>query len=268
VLELLEKTLDLLNTCECEEGCPSCIHSPKCGSGNRPLDKKAAILILEFLLGRITLSDLSCEAIEGEPEVCLERKEEPDDSRREPRILYFDLETQKSAQEVGGWQNCHLMRVSVAVIYDSLEKGFRVFPEDRIDDLVAHLVKADLIVGFNVKRFDYDVLKAYTGKDLKSLPTFDILGDVYQRLGFRLGLDHLALETLKKPKSADGLQALEWFKKGEMDKLTDYCRQDVEITRDLFEFGLKNGHLIYRTKQDNQRVMLRVDWQLSNMIRR
>jgi DEAD/DEAH box helicase domain-containing protein len=267
VLELLEKTLDLLMTCECEEGCPSCIHSPKCGSGNRPLDKKAAMIILEFLLGRISLKDLSCEGISPEPGPTLEFREKQGDLRKEPRIAFMDLETQKSAQEVGGWQNCHLMRVSVAVLYDSLEKTFRTFREAQIGDLLACLEKADLIVGFNIKRFDYEVLRAYTGKDLNNLATFDILEDVYQRLGFRLGLDHLAVETLRRNKSADGLQALEWFKKGEMEKLTDYCRHDVEITRDLFEYGLKNGHLIYRSKQDDQRLVLRVDWNLSNLLK-
>ena len=110
------------------------------------------------------------------------------------------------------------------------------------------------------------MLRAYTGKDLKALSTFDILEDLFRRLGFRLGLDHLATETLNQKKSGDGLQALEWFKKGEMEKLTDYCRHDVEITRDLFEYGLKNGHLIYRTKQDDQRVRLRVDWNLEKLI--
>ncbi|MBW2206867.1 MAG: ribonuclease H-like domain-containing protein, partial [Deltaproteobacteria bacterium] len=100
------------------------------------------------------------------------------------------------------------------------------------------------MVGFNVKRFDYSVLDAYTNSDLEELTTFDILEDIYQRLGFRLGLDHLTRETLNQGKSADGLQALEWFKQGEMEKLTDYCRQDVAVMRDLFQYGLKNGHLI------------------------
>jgi DEAD/DEAH box helicase domain-containing protein len=159
------------------------------------------------------------------------------------------------------------MRVSVAVLYDSLEKTFHTFREGQIVDLLAHLEKADLIVGFNIQRFDYEVLRAYTGKDLKRLATFDILEDVYQRLGFRLGLDHLAFETLNRNKSADGLQALEWFKKGEMEKLTDYCRRDVEITRDLFEYGLKKGHLIYRSKKDDQRLVLRVDWNLEDMLK-
>jgi DEAD/DEAH box helicase domain-containing protein len=79
-------------------------------------------------------------------------------------------------------------------------------------------------------------------------------------------LDHLAGETLNLNKSGDGLQALEWFKQGEMDKLSDYCRQDVAITRDLFQYGLKNGHLIYREKKHDRRVRLPVDWNLDELI--
>jgi DEAD/DEAH box helicase domain-containing protein len=266
VLDLLEKTLDLIRNCGCDEGCPSCIHSPKCGSGNKPLDKKAAVAILEFLLGRIPLDRFYDQDEIPEPGPEKRENERPFTEQNEPRIIYLDLETQKLAEEVGGWHNTHLMRVSVAVIYDSLEKRFLSFTEDRMDDLVAHLNKADLIVGFNIRRFDYSVLSAYTGIDLRELPTFDILEDIHNRLGFRLGLDHLAKETIDQAKSADGIQAVEWFRQGEMEKLTDYCRQDVVATRDLFIYGLENGSLIYRTKKDNKRVRLLVDWKLEDMI--
>ena len=266
ILELLEKTLSHIKNCECEEGCPSCIHSPKCGSGNKPLDKKAAVVVLELLLGHISLGQFHNVDGEKEPGPDQIKEEEPEPEKSEPRIIYFDLETQKLAQDVGGWQNIHLMKVSVAVIFDSLKKRFLTFTEDSIEDLLAHLEKADLVVGFNIKRFDYTVLGAYTGKNLMELPTFDILEDIYQRLGFRLGLDHLAKETLNRGKSADGFQAVEWFRQGEMKKLSDYCSQDVAVTRDLFQYGLKNGHLIYRTKQGDRRVRLRVDWKLEDMI--
>ena len=181
-------------------------------------------------------------------------------------MLYLDLETQKTAQEVGGWQNSHLMRISVAVLFDSIQNDFLIFEEDRVDDLLAYLKKGNLIVGFNIKRFDYRVLGAYSEQDLSNLPTFDILEDVYRRLGFRLGLDHLAKETLNQGKTADGLQAVEWFRQGEMERLTDYCRHDVAATRDLFLYGLKNGHLIYRKKGDNTRLRLLVDWDLDKLI--
>jgi len=266
ITELLERTLDHLKTCECDEGCPSCIHSPKCGNGNKPLDKGAATMILEFLLGKIPLSQFYEQDGEDQPGPLPRLEEEAGPEPSGPRIVFFDLETQKSAEDVGGWQNTHLMRVSVAVIYDSLEDRFLSFTEDEIDDLLGRLEKADLVVGFNIKGFDYGVLRAYTNKNLYDLTTFDILEDVYKRLGFRLGLDHLASETLNRGKTADGLQALEWFKQGEMEKLTEYCRQDVAVTRDLFQYGLDRGHLIYRTKKDDRRVRLRVDWNLDTLL--
>ncbi|MFH1488942.1 MAG: DEAD/DEAH box helicase, partial [Pseudomonadota bacterium] len=121
IVKLLEKTLDLISHCECEEGCPSCIHSPKCGSGNKPLDKKAAVMVLEFLLGRIPLSHFYDEADEAPLDAMPPEAEIPSAPAGGPRIITFDLETQRSAQEVGGWKNTHLMRVSVAVLHDSLE---------------------------------------------------------------------------------------------------------------------------------------------------
>lgn len=267
IKDLFEKTLSHVSECECDEGCPSCIHSPKCGSGNKPLDKKAAILILEMLLGRVPFSQLSEKSEEDNFETGIRGEQEIIREPDSPRIIYLDLETQKLAQDVGGWHNSHLMRVSVAVIYDSLEGCFLSYTEDRIDDLIRYLRKADLIVGFNIKRFDYLVLGAYTAENLNDLPTFDILEDIHGRLGFRLGLDHLAMETINKGKSADGLQAVEWFRQGEIDRLRDYCRQDVEATRDLFLYGVNNGYLVYRAKKNNRRMRLPVDWNPESLIK-
>ena len=121
---LLEKTWEHVKSCECEDGCPSCIHSPKCGNGNKPLDKAAAQLILEGLLGHISPS-ATCPRRRTRrhplPVSLIKRTEEEPEG---PRILYFDLETQKTAQDVGGWRNTHLMRISVAVLFDSLENRF------------------------------------------------------------------------------------------------------------------------------------------------
>ncbi len=266
ILELLEKTWFHVSACECEDGCPSCIHSPKCGSGNKPLDKRAALLILEILVGRIPLNLIAKpEKNIAAPMPVPEAAPIPEE-KKAPRILCFDLETRHLAQEVGGWGNAHLMRVSVAVVYDSWEERCFVYEEDGMDALLAHLDKADLIVGFNVKGFDYKVLRAYSAKDLLSLPTFDILEDIHTRLGFRLPLDHLAKETLDAGKTADGLQAVEWFRNDEMEKLVAYCKQDVMVTQGLFEYGLRNGHLIYREKKSQKRVRLLVDWKLEAFI--
>jgi len=265
ILDLLEKTLDHVKNCECEDGCPSCIHSPKCGSGNKPLDKKAAVLLLECLLGHIPMSDVVSQ-VDEEIAPPPTRESLSPQEQDGPRIMYLDLETQKTAKDVGGWNKAHLMRVSVVVVYDSLDEKYHVFKEDEISGLFSFLEDADLVVGFNIKGFDYKVLSAYAPKDMKTLRTFDILEDVFGRLGFRLSLDHLAQETLKKSKTADGLKAVEWFRRGEMEKLTQYCKQDVAVTRDLFQFGLEQGHLLYREKRANRRLRLQVDWDLEKLL--
>lgn len=261
--ELIEKTLEIIRACDCEEGCPSCIHSPKCGSGNKPLDKKAAIKILEHLLG---LTSIRFSTQDKESYKDLNSLTRPKKSH-EPRIIYLDLETKQTADEVGGWQNAHLMGVSVAVIYDGIEERYYEFFEDELEELFNRLKSASLIVGFNIKRFDYRVLSAYTRVNLYKLKTFDILEDIHERLGFRLSLDHLMKETLKRAKTADGIQAVKWYKMGDMDKLIDYCKQDVKGTRDLFLYGVQNGHIIYMRNDVNMRVRLPVNWDIDEIIK-
>jgi len=266
--ELLEAVLSTLETCDCEAGCPGCIHSPKCGSGNKPLDKEAAILTIKALLGRMSPRELGVQITEEEESG---EKTQEDFPRIRPqerplRILFLDLETQRTAEDVGGWHNKHLMRVSVAVVHDALEGTTRCFRESEVEELITYLEKADLIVGFNVRSFDYKVLSAYTAKDLGRFPTFDLLDDIKERVGFRLSLDHVAIHTLGEGKSGDGLQAVAWFKEGKMEELEKYCKKDVEITRRLFEFGCKNGFVIYETKE-GQRVRLPVNWNLENILR-
>jgi DEAD/DEAH box helicase domain-containing protein len=282
--ELLQKTLALISDCPCLEGCPSCVHSPKCGSGNKPLDKRAAVFILKWLLGEIEegqdisegskLTSPSVEESVSSPEVKLMEPEvgssapSPEWLKEEMakhRILFLDIETQRSAEEVGGWHNKHLMRVATAVAYDSQEDAFEVYGEDRVHDLITKLQTADLIVGFNIEDFDYNVLRGYSSFRFAQLPTFDILKEISKQLGYRLSLNHLAHKTLNQKKSADGLQSLQWFKEGKIAEVIAYCRQDVQITQNLFLFGLANGYLLFETKT-GQLVRLPVEWNIKKMI--
>ena len=267
--ELLEAALSAVEGCGCEEGCPGCIHSPKCGSGNKPLDKGAAILILRALLGRVTARELGARPRAVETEAPEDEPHGPpaQDAARGRRVLFFDLETQRLAEEVGGWENKHLMRLSVAVVYDSESGAYRCFREEEVGDLIRELKAADLVVGFNIRRFDYRVLSAYTGEDLGRIPTFDMLDDIKARLGFRLSLDHLAENTLGERKAADGLQAVAWFREGRMEELMEYCRKDVELTRRVFEFGRQNSFVLYETKE-GRKVRLPVEWDLDGILRR
>ena len=171
----------------------------------------------------------------------------------------FDVETQRSAEEVGGWNRADLMGISCAVLYDSMEDRFFEFLDDQIPLLIKHLKKLDLVIGFNIKRFDLRVLSGDTDFDFQKLPTLDILEEVHHRLGYRLSLDHLAGITLNKKKSADGLQALRWWKQGQIREIIEYCRADVEITRDLFLYGKKNGYLLFSNKA-KKTVRVPVKW--------
>jgi len=164
----------------------------------------------------------------------------------EKRIVVFDIETQKSAQDVGGWGNKQLMRVAVAVTFDSIENKFKVFLEKDVPELLSLLKMADLVIGYNSKNFDYAVLAGYTDEPLeKTLPSLDILEEVEKAIGFRVKLDNIASATLGVGKTADGLQSLQWFKEGKLDLIADYCTQDVKVTRDVYLYGLEQNHLFY-----------------------
>jgi len=169
--------------------------------------------------------------------------------------VFFDLETQKTAEEVGGWGRSHLMRVSVAVAYSLIENKFQVFWEEEIKELLAELLAKDLVVGFNIKRFDYRVLSYYTAFDLAKVPTLDIHEVVSKHLGFPLSLEHLSRATLGYGKIGNGLDAIRWFREGRMDELAEYCRYDVNLVKKLYEYGGKHGYLLF---EDKNRGALRI----------
>jgi DEAD/DEAH box helicase domain-containing protein len=178
-----------------------------------------------------------------------------------PCTVLFDLETLRSAADVGGWHKAHRMGVAIGVACFLEEGRFEIYPEGRVGALVDALRQASLVIGYNIKRFDYLVLAGYTGEDFaRTLPTLDLLEDVACRLGFRVGMGHLAQETLGVGKSADGLQSLEWVRQGRLDLVEQYCRKDVEILRDLYLHGRREGHLFYRDKQRDLRLKLGVEW--------
>ena len=172
---------------------------------------------------------------------------------------FFDLETCCSAADVGGWGECHLMRVSLAVVEETQPATVTAYREADMEKLCRRLQELDLVVGFNLKRFDYRVLQPYTTINLSELPTLDILEEVHSLLGHRLSLNHLAEKTLGAQKTGDGLLALELYATGRWEELESYCRHDVLLTRRLFEFGLEHGYLLYQHRQGAV-VRCPVDW--------
>ncbi|MGE4317767.1 MAG: DEAD/DEAH box helicase [Deferribacterales bacterium] len=223
---LTEKTLELVKGCDCESGCPACIYSPKCGSGNYPLDKEGAVMILEMLLKG------------GFETVKAEVTEKP-----RTDMLVYDIETKHSAEDVGGWKFSNKMGISVAVIYSFEKDEYEVYTEDMAEAFISRLESAKIIAGFNNIGFDNKVISGYRQADFSKTIVFDILADVLNTTGRRFSLDNIAGATIGAQKSADGLQALQWYKEGRIDLIAEYCKKDVEVTKDLLVHGMKDGYV-------------------------
>lgn len=171
-----------------------------------------------------------------------------DDSARQPPagrgVLVFDLETQRSFQDVGGRSQMRELGMSVGVVYSFRDDRFVSYFEREADALIDALLAAELVVGFNLLGFDYEVLKGYRDAPFADIRTLDIMVDLQGKLGFRPKLDSVVQATLGAGKSADGLQALTWFREGRLDLIEKYCIDDVRLTRDLYLYGRRNRNVL------------------------
>src|SRR3989338_8880190 len=125
------------------------------------------------------------------------------------RTMVLDIETQKGFNEVDR-KKLHLLKVSVACVYDSKTDSYLSFEEKEMLKLEELLKQADLVVGFEKVR------------------------------GHRISLQILAQATLQTSKSGSGWDAIQLYKDGKMDELKKYCIDDVRLTRDVYLYGLKN----------------------------
>ena len=174
-------------------------------------------------------------------------------------IVYFDLETKHSADEVGGWSHIDKMGMSIGVTYSTTRGDYKIYGEPEVEELIKELQRADLVVGFNHIRFDYRVLEGYSIFDFSQVPSLDMLIVLNEKLGHRLKLDSIAQATLGCEKSAEGLQALEWFKQGKMTEIAEYCCFDVKITKLVHEYAAAHGHLFYNNRFGNK-LKVEVEW--------
>ena len=174
-------------------------------------------------------------------------------------IVYFDLESQKLFEEVGGRDASKLL-LACGVTWSTARNDFAVYWEKDAAALVAELKSADRVIGFNIISFDYEVLKPYTpNENFRSFRSTDMLADIFRTLGFSLSLDSIAKASLGATKTADGIKSVEWFKNGELDKVAEYCKADVDITRRVYEFGRNNGYVHYYSKLGSK-LKVAVNW--------
>jgi DEAD/DEAH box helicase domain-containing protein len=149
--------------------------------------------------------------------------------------------------------------MSIGVTYVTARGEYRIYAEKHVNDLLSDLQRADLVVGFNILRFDYEVLHGYTSFDLRQLPTLDMMVDLANTLQHRLSLDAIATATLGAEKTAEGMQAIRWFKDGNLMEIAEYCCYDVKLTKLVHEYGLKHRQLHYHNRF-GKKLTVPVSW--------
>jgi len=178
--------------------------------------------------------------------------------------IVFDVETKRSFDEVGGRTFFDKLGVSVVGAYVYGEDKYCAFEEHEVSKFEELLRNAGRVIGFNIHHFDLPVLKPYLSLNTKILPTLDLMEAVEKGVGFRVSLDNLSETTLGARKSGDGMQALRWYKEGKIEEIKKYCLKDVELTRNLYEFGLTNGHILFYSRDVGGRVAIPVAWSRPN----
>ena len=161
------------------------------------------------------------------------------------RVITFDIETKNIFQDVGSNDPADL-DISVTCMHDSSTGEFTSFLEDQFASLWPIIEQADAFVTWNGDHFDIPLLNKYYPGDLTKIKSIDMMRDIQKVIGRRLKLDGVGEATLNRKKSGHGLDAIEWWRNGEVDKVIKYCIDDVRLTRDLYEYAMKNNHLKYK----------------------
>lgn len=240
--QVLGAALSLLQQCDCQHGCTRCGIDPcdSCAPGSQR-DRQAGIELLQQILGVTILPGAQVMLAKPERQVT-----------QAPRHLYLNLTTQKASDDVGGWQHKHLLGLGIVVIYDTADESYHVYSEETADTLMAHLQQAELIISFNTRDFDYQVLQPYTDVPLPSLPTYAMLDEIQRVLGYRLSFKHLLKETLGMERPDDRLDTVAWYRHAQSEAIVAACRRDIDWMRNLIRHGSSTGSLRYRDRMDMQ----------------
>jgi len=175
--------------------------------------------------------------------------------------LVIDIETKKSFAEVGGESHIRELGISVAGVYSYKKDAFFALEEHELAKLEGLLKNTKHVVGFNINHFDIPVMEPYLKEDYFShIAVTDMYSDAVNFLGHRVGLGALAKATLGQGKSGHGLEALQWFREGRVEEVKKYCLDDVRLTRDLYEYGKKHGHVLFESFVDGKTHSIPINW--------
>lgn len=169
--------------------------------------------------------------------------------------LILDLETKYTFRDFDKHKK---LGISVVGVYDYSHNKLECFFENELNKLFPLLETASYIIGYNIRNFDLPVLQAYYPGNITQFKTFDICDDIKEIVGKRFSLNDLVFATLGKKKSGHGLEAIEHYKNGRLEELRKYCSDDVTLTKELFDFGIKNGFINYLSSKGKSEI--KVEW--------
>lgn len=177
-------------------------------------------------------------------------------------VIVLDLETKFTFDEVGGRDKYESLGISLAGLYDYRTKAFDALEEKDISKLETRLMDSPLVIGFNIKKFDMPVLRPYLKLDPTKLPMLDIMEEIQNVVGHRVSLDSVAKATVGAGKSGDGLDAIRYYRSGDIDNLKKYCLMDVKLTRDVYEYGCREKAVYFISKFGGEKVKVPVAWEM------
>ncbi len=192
--------------------------------------------------------------------------------RRDPSTRYawsglnmfetiFDLETKTFFDETGTSDPADLGVSVVSLYFRNTETGegeIKSFWEQDFDTMWKYFRDADRLIGFNSKNFDVPALSPYSPPDFAKLNHFDILEKIRDASGHRTSLNRIAKDTLNNTKSDNPANAITYWNDhspASLKKLQEYCEQDVILTRDVYDFVLKNKYLKFTDYWNNPRQL-------------
>lgn len=179
------------------------------------------------------------------------------------RKIVFDIETKNTFRDVGSREAVDL-DISLLAIHDSETDEYKSFLEEDFLDLWPILESADSLIGYNSDHFDIPLLNKYYPGDLTQVKSVDIMKSIQESLGRRIKLDDVAKATLGEEKSGHGLQAITWWKNGEIDKIREYCIQDVRVTKRIYDYAVEHGHLKYTQGGQTREIPIDTsDWEVA-----
>ena len=180
--------------------------------------------------------------------------------------IVFDIETQNffTDPEVG-WNNFDALKISVVGLYSYKRDQYFCFKENEMEALAAFFRSAGRLVGFSMNRYDIPVLHRYfqgladrAGLDLWGKERVDLLSEIEMATGERISLDRVALANLGTGKTGHGSEAIELYRKGEIEALKEYCLVDVKLTKDLYDIYRTKGEFLIPDKRTGEIAKVRV----------